>query len=777
MTGLSVSTLLEIAIGMTGAGLEILDLSGDSLLQAVTGPGALVALGRRARSKLPDDLAPVLVQEGTGFHLSISMHLDAAARHAASMVKERYDLWLEDERERGATEFTRSYFTIAVGGGNTVKAEFRDLIEHHAFDIDWIQHVRFFFLEESSGEASWESAKTSLIDAFLRPLLDKLAGRHGIKTIAARLELEPAAKKKGVIQALIETMTHPINLSQVKSALDKGDEALAWKLARRESARYRASVKDKLGSEMAFHLIITGISKDGGVGAFAPYTPALSQKEPGVVVLEQENGALRLALNRGVFVNAECISLVVSGSLKLKALGRFEMEESADFETTVMETPLRMLRETYAIAEKVHIFADDRALHFDEGLFEYREGGRRIVTKAEVREGSEENGIHILLLHGFMGLYSYINFLIRLPSAWTVSALRRGSHAKRLPDEKVFPHYAKSLRKAILQNWRDDRPTPTGFHSMAGPISDHLLLSIVGDVEGPLPAFEDLKQEDQALVEALRTGGMILMAAWVPSDICHIGQNAKSLMAHVVRKKPLVYGGPSSVYLTDAEGALELNALHDKMQEDQPPFLSLMMKLPGTEHFINATNTSLRFLFRKMDMQQRLSNREIPYALRIVGSRLLKKVSFYGLLKEIDAALHHTHEYQRRHLKALDIVFEYDIPYLSIVHEDDFMVSANRHHEEHRHLLARRMAKEGVESEEDLRVATRFVLLQREDKELPIDPLNPHLMIMSTSHEGDRISRQVTAAVTRFVNENVAAAIRKGKTKPLASVKRWIKGH
>ena len=87
------------------------------------------------------------------------------------------------------------------------------------------------------------------------------------------------------------------------------------------------------------------------------------------------------------------------------------------------------------------------------------------------------------------------------------------------------------------------------------------------------------------------------------------------------------------------------------------------------------------------------------------------------------------------------------------------------------------MAKEGVEREEDLKVSTRFVLLQREGKELPIDPLNPHLMIMSTSQEGDKLSRQVTAAVTRFVNENVAAAIAQGKTEPLASVKRWIKGH
>ena len=56
-----------------------------------------------------------------------------------------------------------------------------------------------------------------------------------------------------------------------------------------------------------------------------------------------------------------------------------------------------------------------------------------MYNKAETREGEEAKGPHILLLHGFMGLFSFTSFLVRLPSAWTVSALHRGSHAKTHP--------------------------------------------------------------------------------------------------------------------------------------------------------------------------------------------------------------------------------------------------------------------------------------------------------------------------------------------------------
>ncbi len=156
---------------------------------------------------------------------------------------------------------------------------------------------------------------------------------------------------------------------------------------------------------------------------------------------------------------------------------------------------------------------------------------------------------------------------------------------------------------------------------------------------------------------------------------------------------------------------------------------------------------------------------------------MIRKVSLFGLLKEFHAAVHDSLNYQDLHLRALDIVYEYDIPYLSIIHKDDSMVSANRHREEHEHLVARRMKKEGVSREEDLKVPARLVLLEREGEEMPIDPVNPHLMFLSTSHEGDKIARQVTAAMTRFVNENVAAAIMQGKTKNLISVKAWVKEH
>ena len=161
--------------------------------------------------------------------------------------------------------------------------------------------------------------------------------------------------------------------------------------------------------------------------------------------------------------------------------------------------------------------------------------------------------------------------------------------------------------------------------------------------------------------------------------------------------------------------------------------------------------------------------------MQLVGNRLLKTISLYGLCKEVNAALHDPAEYQRRHLKALEIMLEYDIPFLSIIHKDDFLVSAGRHREEHQYLLARRKKKEAVTRERDLRIPARFVQLRRAREELPTDPLNPHLMIMSTSPEGDIIARQVTAAITRFVNENVARASKGGALPSLASVRKWAR--
>ena len=197
------------------------------------------------------------------------------------------------------------------------------------------------------------------------------------------------------------------------------------------------------------------------------------------------------------------------------------------------------------------------------------------------------------------------------------------------------------------------------------------------------------------------------------------------------------------------------------------------MSLPATELMVNVMTAGIRYLLNKKGAHKLLSSRETPYALRLIGSRLLKKISFYGLLKEVNASLHDPYEYQRRHFLAMDAIIKYDIPYLAIIHHDDFMVSANRHSQEHQYLLTARMAREGVDKQQDLQVATEFVLLKREEQQLPMDPLNPHLMLMSTSHEGDRISREVTAAITQFVNGNVARAVQTGKINPLDSVSKW----
>lgn len=723
-----------------------------------------------------DNESPMLIQEESGIHVGISADLAETARHAASVMNNHYQQWLQQNRFAAWGNYKQHHFTIAVGGGNTLKAEYQSWLEQHHRDIDWIKHVRFFFLEESSGEKNWESAETSLIVNFIVPLARKLIKTRGINAIATTLKLERPVDEDDIIDAMITRMIHSINLAEVTLALESKKRPLALKLAQAECKRYQGDIENKLGGSMAFHFIVSGIGKDGSIGGFSPYTPELEIKEPAAIVLKQDKGALRVALNRGVFTHAECVSLIVSGNLKLKALGRFEMEEAADFEQTVRETPLRMLRESYDIAEKVYIFADEQALHFDERAFEYIENGQTIQIKAETREGDEKNGIHVLLMHGFMGLFSFTNFLIRLPSAWTVSALHRGSHAKHLPNDEIFRHYARSLRKAILKNWRQGRPAPIAGHSIAGIISDHLLLSIIPDYDAPIPSYEELKSEDRQLVDALRASGIIHLASWAPTDGPNTGQNIKAVISHYRSNTALDFSGYNHIYTKQKDGQLE--PAHAKALADSAS------NLAGLDRFldkkiarplISGMNLGLRRLLNNKTVQRRMLNSSSPYVLRLVGGRLLKTASLYGLAKEVNAALHSPVEYQRRHLQALEILLQYDIPFLSIVHEDDFLVSAIRHREEHDYLLAHRLRKEGVKREQDLEIPARYIALKRETSELAMDPLNPHLMIMATSTEGNSMARQITAAMTRFVNENAARAVKSKTIKPLDSVARWLR--
>ena len=723
--------------------------------------------------RLKGDDTPLLVQEGPGFQLAIAPDIRVAGRSAAQLVKERYKAWLENEHSSGGTEFRQQYFTIAVGGGNTVKNEYKALLRHHFQDIQWLEHVRFFFLEESCNAQGWESARDGLVSTFIEPLAKRLTAVKATRRLTDKLGLKRGASNEEILQQIRDRMIYPIDMKAVARSARRGNRSSALEAAEGEARRYQSLLRELLGPSMSFHMIITGISKDGGLGAFTPYTNELRRKKPATLVLEKPDGAISVALNRGILTAADCISLIISGSHKLRALGRFEMEDSAGFEQTVMETPIRMLRETREIAEKVHIFADDRALLFEEGVFEFSENGKSLEVKSEVREGNEKRGVHILLVHGFMGLYSYINLLIRLPSAWKVSALRRGSHAKTLPDDEVFPHYASVIRKMILKDWRSKRPTPICCHSMAGIISDHLLLSMLENYDDDLPDFERLKPEDRRLIEAMRAGGIILIATWAPSDTCHITRNIQNLRTHRSEGATLDFSGPKEIYEHTPEGRLRLNREHAEGLDSTPRVLEKMMKIPGIERMINGFNFGLRQVVKRLDLQKLMKQKEAPYGQRLLSSRVLQKVSFYGVLKEVNAAMHQPEEYQRRHLKALDAIIKYDIPYLVIVHRDDFMVSANRHLQEHEYLLAARLAKEGVKRERDLATPARLILLKGETEEPPVELVDPHFLILSHSHKGSGNARKVTAAITEFVNDNVARAIRAKRVSPLDSVDRW----
>ncbi len=742
-------------------------------LPTEAGSACMGLLPSLVRKKKEQD-KPLLVQEQAGFHLGIAPDIQAAGRHAAEIARGKYRTWLAEKGSADDTPFRKDHFTIGVGGGNTVKNEYKALLKYHFHHFNWLDHVRFFFLEETLNEAGWEGTRESLVATFIVPLAKKLIATRGARELARKLKLERGASRRAIIERIVEIMIFPIDAGKVDEAIRRGDRDRAVQAAKNEARRYQGTLRELLGPSMSLHLVISGFGKNGGIGALPPYTPQLKTKKPAVTVVEHHSGAISVALNRGVLTAADCVSLIVSGSLKLRALGRFEMEDSADFEQTVLETPIRMLRETREIAEKVYIFADNRALMFDEHAFRYEENGKTIEIKAELREGDEERGIHILLVHGFMGLYSYINLLIRLPSAWRVSALRRGSHAKTLADAEVFPHYANSLRRMILRNWRSKRPTPICCHSFAGSISDHLLLSVLDDYGDELPEFDQLKADDRRLIEALRVSGVVHIATWAPSDLLHIMPSMGKLRGR--RKgggKQAGSGSPTEIYELTPGGKLALNEHHREGLVSTPAALETLMKLPGFEGSINALNAGIRYLAGKLDLQKLMKQQEAPYGQRLLSDRVLKKVSIYGVLKEVNAAMHDPHEFQNRHLKALDAIVKYDIPLLVIIHRDDLMVSANRHAQEHEYLVAGRMAKDGVDSEAKLAVPVSLVLLEREEDEPSDELIDPHFLILSVTRGGGSNARKVTAAMTDFVNANVARAMQAGTIEPLASVEKW----
>jgi len=715
----------------------------------------------------------VLVQEGPGFHLGISQGVQATGQQAAKTTLECYQAWLESN-DSAATDFKDNHFSIAVGGGNTVINHFNALISNHFQDFNWIDHVRFFVIEETCNVQNRTGTYDSLVSALIEPLAKKLIAGNGINALKKQLDLPGKTGRSQLIKHIVDLMVFPIDLSGVEHALRQGDQALALKEAEAEASHYETLLKHKLGPKLACHFIISGVGRDGSIGAFEPYTPELARQKPGVIAIKKGNNGISVALNRGALIAADCISLIIAGNQKLRALGRFEMEDSAPLEQSIQETPIRMLRENPAIAEKVYVFADDAALYFEEGVFRFTEEGRQHEIKSELRRGDEEDGVHMLLMHGFMGLYSFINLLIGLPGAWTVSALRRGKHAKSLADDEVFPHYANTLRKIILRESRQQRPTPFCCHSMGGIISDQLLLSLLPDNDANIPAINELNQGDRQLVEAMRTSGMIEIATWAPSDIIHLMQNIEKIRAY--RKDNSIgldLTGHPEVYDISPAGELKLNSEHAELYT-APALVTKLLKMPGIETIVNGLNVAVRYIAKKGNVSKRAKKDNVPYGKRLLGDRVLKKVSFYGVLKELLASVHDPDKLHQQHLKALDVLIEYDIPYLAIIHEDDFLVSANRHIQEHAYLLNARLKKEGAQHESDLKVQTRLMVLKSEDGSPPEDLVDPHFLILASSDEGSANARAVTAEITRFVNSNIARAIDAGRTPPLDSVRKWL---
>jgi hypothetical protein len=280
------------------------------------------------------------------------------------------------------------------------------------------------------------------------------------------------------------------------------------------------------------------------------------------------------------------------------------------------------------------------------------------------------------------------------------------------------------------------------------------------------------------LVDALRASGMICLATWAPSDGLNTGENVKGVLSHWRGNTPLDFSGFERIYRGGRQGPLRLaEGIELEQGASRMSGLDRFLSRWFARPLISGLNQGIRRLLNNRKVQQRMLNSESPYILRLVNGRLLKVASFYGLVKEINASMHDPVAYQQRHLQALEILLQYDIPSLTLVHEDDFLVSARRHQEEHQYLLQRRLEKEKVRREEQLEVPAHLVLLRRTTGELQLDPLNPHLLFMATSSEGNGMARQVTSAMTRFVHQTVHRATRDGHVDKLDSVDAWMARH
>ena len=190
---------------------------------------------RYIRTRTRASQLPTLVQEEAGIHVGISRDLDGAARHCADVMFKQYRSWRRRDRHAAWGQYKRRYFTIAVGGGNTVKAVYSAWLNEHHSDIDWLKHVRFFLLEETSGEPGREGVENSLVINFIVPLAHKLI-KHKSKNVVARsLGLESPVDADDVIEAMIATMINPLRLGPVKAALERGQQRQARQLASAEA--------------------------------------------------------------------------------------------------------------------------------------------------------------------------------------------------------------------------------------------------------------------------------------------------------------------------------------------------------------------------------------------------------------------------------------------------------------------------------------------------------------------------------------------------------------
>ncbi|MBZ0166748.1 MAG: 6-phosphogluconolactonase, partial [Candidatus Omnitrophica bacterium] len=579
-----------------------------------------------------------------------------------------YDAWKKSGR--------RDYFYVAVGGGNTVKRVYDALVKNHGLGINWSEHVRFAAMyEPQSNDSEWESPVDALVENFLRPLYARISAFRGMDL---------------TFEEMVDRMVRRIDPATLTA------KTTAKKL-NAVTAQQTAELKEILGADISFDVILTGIGKFGQIGMLARDQKNLLTTTPQYQVVR--SGTLAgVTLNRGAIRNAGNIILVIAGRAKRMVQLRLIMSDTASLESTILQTPARLLREA---AHNTVVFVDKDADQWPQVTYTRTVDG--IKVKAEFRAAEMTKAIFIGLIHGFQAYKSFDFQLAGLPMSWDVAALHRGRIPAGISIDRVLAFHAQTARDMVVKHYRAGQPVALAHHSDGGAITEYLAQLIPSDKE---------------LQAALRTGGLIRITPWTRSDV---------LLAAGIPYNPALV----SQLATIDNWTRELTVGSFNMFNANP-FVQMTL---GMLHA-----AGLRGYAMPLDLQSLIPGAEQSWMQKYLTEER-KNVPDSRMIQEAQAILTLPFEYAQQ---ALDIYAEYGIPVLTIAAVNDGFVSYDRLVAEHEALVAKRAASKFADAATVLETLT-----DNETRNSAVQ--GGHVAMME-------YPRRVNETITQFVENNVEKA-------------------